>query len=141
MKKFLFLPLLLITCLCFAQDAKDIIGKPIKIGNLLVAQNDFPEAMQWADAKSSCKALGIGWRLPTKTELNILYNNRKKLGKVSDWEGYWTSSAVPSRLWDPKWTPAEIGEGIAWRQYFTSGIQGYASMSNDKCVVRAVKSL
>ena len=36
---------------------------------------------------------------------------------------------------------AEIGEGIAWRQYFTIGIQGYASISNDKCVVRAVKLL
>jgi len=141
MKKFLLLPLLLVTCLSFAQNAKEIIGEPIKIGNLLVAEYDFPEAMQWGDAKKSCRTLGNGWRLPTKTELNILYNNRRKLGKVSDWEGYWTSSAVPSRLWDPKWTAEEIGEGIAWRQYFTSGIQGYASMSNDKCVVRAVKSL
>ncbi len=137
----MLLPLLLVTYISFAQNAKEIIGEPIKIGNLLVAEYDFPEAMNWDDAKKSCRALGNGWRLPTKTELNILYNNRRKLGKVSDWEGYWTSSAVPSRLWDPKWTAAEIGEGIAWRQYFTSGIQGYASMSNDKCVVRAVKLL
>lgn len=141
MKKLMLLPLLLVTYISFAQNAKEIIGEPIKIGNLLVAEYDFPEAMNWDDAKKSCRALGNGWRLPTKTELNILYNNRRKLGKVSDWEGYWTSSAVPSRLWDPKWTAAEIGEGIAWRQYFTSGIQGYASMSNDKCVVRAVKLL
>ena len=141
MKKFLVLSLLLIAIASFGQDAKEIIGKPIVIGNLLVAQHDFPEAMNWDDAKSSCKALGIGWRLPTKTELNNLYNNRRKLGKVSDLEGYWTSSAVPSRLWDPKWTAEEIGEGIAWRQYFTSGIQGYASISNDKCAVRAIKLL
>ena len=45
MKKLLFLPLLLITCLCFAQDAKEIIGEPIKIGNLLVAEYDFPNEM------------------------------------------------------------------------------------------------
>ena len=141
MKKFLVLSLLLISIASFGQDAKEIIGKPIKIDNLLVAQHDFREAMQWDDAKSSCKALGIGWRLPTKTELNILYMNRRKLGKVSDKDGYWTSSAVPSRLWDPKWTAEQIGEGIAWRKYFTSGIQGYVSMSNDKCVVRAVKLL
>ena len=137
----MLIPLLLVTYISFAQNAKEIIGEPIKIGNLLVAEYDFPEAMNWDDAKKSCRALGNGWRLPTKNELNILYNNRRKLGKVSDWEGYWTSSAVPSRLWDPKWTAEEIGEGIAWRQYFTSGIQGYASMSNDKCVVRAVKLL
>ena len=141
MKKLLILPLLLIACLSFAQNAKEIIGEPIKIGNLMVAEYDFPEAMNWYDAKKSCSTLGKGWRLPTKSELNILYNNRRKMGNVSDWEGYWTSSAVPSRLWDPKWTAAEIGDGIAWRQYFTSGIQGYASISNDKCVVRAVKLL
>ena len=141
MKKFLFLPLLLITCLSFAQNAKEIIGEPIKIGNLLVAEYDFPNEMNWAEAKKSCSTLGKGWRLPTKAELNILYKNRRKMGNVSDWEGYWTSTLVPKQLWDPKWTAEEIGEGIAWRQYFTSGIQGYASISNNKCVVRAVKLL
>jgi hypothetical protein len=45
MKKLLFLPLVLISCLCFVQDAKEIIGKPFKIGNSLVAQNDFPIGM------------------------------------------------------------------------------------------------
>ena len=43
MKKILLLPLLLVSCFCFSQDAKEIIGKPIKIGNLLVAENDFPK--------------------------------------------------------------------------------------------------
>ena len=141
MKKLLLLPLLLITCFCLAQDAKQIIGEPIKIGNLLVAEYDFPDEMNWDDAKKACRALGKGWRLPTKAELNILYKNRRKMGKVSDWEGYWTSTSVPSQFWDPKWTSDEIGDGIVWRQYFTSGIQGYASISKDKCVVRAVKSL
>ena len=71
MKKLLFLPLVLITCLCFAQDAKEIIGEPIKIGNLLVAEYDFPNEMNWEDAKKACRTLGKGWRLPSKTELNI----------------------------------------------------------------------
>ena len=43
--------MLLISCFSFAQDAKEIIGKPIKIGNLFVAENDFPETMNWEDAK------------------------------------------------------------------------------------------
>ena len=46
MKNFLFL-LLFISSISFAQDAKEIIGKPVKIGNLLVAENDFPEAMNY----------------------------------------------------------------------------------------------
>ncbi len=60
MKKLLLLPLLMITCFSFAQDAKEIIGKPVKVGNLLVAENDFPKAMYWEDAKKACEALGQG---------------------------------------------------------------------------------
>jgi len=41
MKKLLILPMLFITIFCFVQNAKEIIGKPITIGNLVVAQNDF----------------------------------------------------------------------------------------------------
>ena len=46
MKKILLFPLLLVTCFCLAQDAKEIIGKPITIGNLVVAQNDFPKLIK-----------------------------------------------------------------------------------------------
>lgn len=35
--------------------------------------------MRWSDAKRTCADLGDGWRLPSKSELNILYKNRKKL--------------------------------------------------------------
>ncbi len=45
MKNLLFLTLLLITNFCFAQDAKEIIGQPVKIANILVAQNDLPKEM------------------------------------------------------------------------------------------------
>ena len=60
MKKLLLLPLLMITCLSFSQDAKEIIGKPVKIGNLLVAENDFPIGMMWDDANKACRSLGKG---------------------------------------------------------------------------------
>jgi hypothetical protein len=133
MKKILFLPLVLITCLSFAQDAKEIIGKPFKIGNLLVAENDFPEAMNWDDAKEACRALGKSWRLPSKTELNILYKNRKKIGGFSDYF-YW-SSTEPIR-------------GIVWQQYFYNGCQslediryGLASDSPPTLYVRAVRTI
>ena len=73
MKKLLFLTLLLIASFSFAQNAKQIIGKPVKIGNIYVAENAFPDEMNWADAKKACASLGKGWRLPTKKELDVLY--------------------------------------------------------------------
>jgi hypothetical protein len=68
-----------------------VIGKPIKIGNLEVAQYDFPEAMSNDDAKLACARLGKGWRLPTKKELNSLYQNRYKIGGFAN-NHYWSST-------------------------------------------------
>jgi hypothetical protein len=56
-----------------------IIGNPAKIENLEVAQFDFSDKMNWTDAKAACEELGNGWRLPSKDELNILYETRTKL--------------------------------------------------------------
>ena len=126
MKKVLFLPLVLIACLCPAQDAKKIIGKPIKIGNLLVAQNDFPVEMKWNDAKNACLALGKGWRLPTISECSILYKNRDSIGGFKYY--YWSS--------------AERSKAYARTQYFGPGYQsGYQGVSDKDamCWVGAVK--
>ena len=68
MKKLLLIPMLLITSFCFSQDAKEIIGKPVKIGRLLVAENDFPELLNFEDGKKACRTLGKGWRLPSISE-------------------------------------------------------------------------
>ena len=126
MKKLLFLPLVLISCLCFAQDAKEIIGKPIKIGNLLVAQHDFPKTMNWNDAKVACTKLGKGWRLPNKNELNTMYINRDKIGGFARGD-YWRAS--------------ESNSNIAWGQRFIDGRQDRSSGENDGVNVRAVRSL
>ena len=79
MKKFLFLPLVLIASISFAQDAKEIIGKPYRIGRLEIAQFDFSKYMYWDQANNACKGLGIGWRVPTKNELKVLYSNKSKI--------------------------------------------------------------
>ncbi len=50
----------------------------IKIGNLEVMTEDLGR-MTWDDAKEACANLGDGWRLPTKDELNILYENKHKI--------------------------------------------------------------
>jgi hypothetical protein len=66
-------------------DYKNIIGKPIKIGNLEVAQYDFPNVTNWDDGNKDCEALGKGWRLPTKDELITLYQNKNAIGNFGDY--------------------------------------------------------
>lgn len=100
-----------------------VTGRVIKLGNLQVAQFDFPNKMNWTEAKQICATLGKGWRLPTKTELNLLYKNAAKLGEVSE-DGYWTST--------------ENGTERAWRQYLTSGGQ-YTDVKYGSGYVRAVR--
>jgi hypothetical protein len=108
--------------------AVNIIGKPIQIGNLLVAQNEFPIKSGWNSAKSACIGLGNGWRLPTKDELYILYQNKNVLRNFSKY-GYWSS------------TEGSVAE-VAYYQDFTNGLTK-PSISNklSSWGVRAVKSL
>ena len=135
MKKLFFFPLLMITCFCFAQNAKAIIGKPIKIANLLVAENDFPRELNWNDANKACRALGNGWRLPTKAELNVLYKNRRKIGRFMD-NFYWSSTELPNENND-NLTPAN-----AWSQNLYNGYSRYGDFSKDNSnKIRAVRFL
>ena len=61
-------------------NSDSIVGTPIRIGNLEVAQNDFPNQMNWSEAKRACIELGSGWRLPTIDELNLICKNKDKIG-------------------------------------------------------------
>ena len=93
MKKLLIIPLLFACYMGMGQaiDSASIIGKSIKIGNLVVAQYDFPDKMNWKEAKATCASLGKGWRLPTRVELNTLYQNRAKIGGFTI-GAYWSSN-------------------------------------------------
>ena len=78
---------------------KDIIGNIVKLDNLEVAQKDFPEKMNWKDAKIACELLGDSWRVPTIEELNILFVNRVDIGYYED-ANYWSSTEIESgRAW------------------------------------------
>ena len=120
-KAILFLILFICTLNLFSQT---IIGKPIKIGILVVAQHDFPDMMNWLDAKSACDILGTGWRLPTKDELNILYQNRDKIGGFAN-SFYWSAT--------------ENSNYGAWVQFFNYGRQYANDDKNEKYNVRAVR--
>jgi hypothetical protein len=132
MKKLLIFPLLMIASFCFAQDAEEIIGNPIKIGNLLVAENDIPEDLNLDDAKKACQALGKGWRLPTYAEMNIIFKNRDTIGGFEE-NMYWTSSVLNSNL------------GVSFKFWYSSknaklGHKG-SSQKSFLLYVRAVKTL
>ncbi len=102
-----------------------IIGTPTKIGNLEVAQNDFPNRMEWNNAVKACSELGNGWRLPTKNELNFMYSNRVKIGRFAN-NDYWSST--------------EEDSDNAWRQYFNGGSQALLFKNRGFANVRAVRT-
>ena len=95
----------------------------VKIGNLEVMTEDLGE-MNWEDAKKACENLGDGWRLPTKDELNILYQNKDVVGGFAS-KFYWSST--------------EFDNNIAWTQNFLYGLQLKGHEVNFSYYVRAVR--
>ena len=72
-----------------------IIGKSIIIEKLEIAQYDFPNTMNWSDAKKACSNLGEGWRLPTRSELKFLFLYKDdSLSNMR--KAYWSSSDLNS---------------------------------------------
>ncbi len=107
------------------QSNESVIGIPVRIGNYDVAQNDFSKEMDWYDAKKACEALGNGWRLPNRDELNILFRNKDKIGGFLN-EYYWSSTI-------------EIGnESRAWYQYFLDGKE-FSDAKGYRQNVRAIR--
>jgi len=107
-----------------AQTSTETIGNPIRIGDLEVAQFDFPKKMNWHDAKMACAELGRGWSLPTKMELSLLYQNQVKIGGFST-SYYWSS------------TETDIDN--AWRHNFSFEMSGFIAYKGNEYFVRAVK--
>ena len=66
------------------------------------------EKMNWDEAMKACADLGDGWRLPTRLELLLMYNNQDELGGFAN-NYYWSST--------------ESSYGSAWGQFFLNGVQ------------------
>ena len=109
------------------MNISEIIGVPIKIGDIEVAQHDFPKKMTWDKAKKECESLGSGWRLPNKDELNTLYQNKDKIG------GFAINKPVFY------WSSTETGSNFAWFQGFGGGLQD-ASSKLIPFYVRAIRA-
>ncbi|MBC8475695.1 MAG: DUF1566 domain-containing protein [Bacteroidetes bacterium] len=68
--------------------------------------------------------MGDGWRLPTKEELNLLYENKEKIGGFAN-NNYWSST--------------EFVFSNAWDQNFNNGNQNYYGKGTST-YVRAVRA-
>lgn len=98
------------------QNWKNTICNPIKIGDIEVANDDF-ENVTWDEASYFCKTLPPGWRLPTKDELIILYQNRDKLPSLFkyNWITYWSSTkATLSKAWRINSSGFYLDEAPVW---------------------------
>jgi hypothetical protein len=78
---------------------------------------DAPLTMKWRDAMKHAAKLGAhghkDWRLPSRAELNVLFNNRAAIG------GFDTSGSFPTGHY---WSSAELN-GLAWNQRFSDGVR------------------
>lgn len=106
---------------------------------LYVMPQDSPGTLKWKAAMKYAAGLDaaglIDWRLPTKAELNVLYENRDKGALKGTFNetgsypaGWYWSSTEPSLL-----------RGPAWPQRFSDGCSVWHSKGNDFSV-RAVRS-
>ena len=95
----------------------------------------FNEAAKFSGGLNKYRAYGHkGWRVPTKAELNVLFQNCEKgalkgtfnLAGLYGAGFYWSS------------TPGDLG--VAWYQRFSDGVQrDYASSLTHKLSVRCVR--
>jgi len=85
-------------------SSSQIIGTTYKLNNIEIAQFDLPDEVTWYNAKRECKELGKGWRLPTKDELEDIYNHKELIGNFVH-TNYWSLTS--------------FGSDYAWMQMFT----------------------
>ena len=88
-----------------------------------VYPNDLGK-MDWDDAMKACTDLGDGWRLPTRLELLLMYNQEDHSGFASYL--YWSST--------------EYDSNSAWEQDFNYGNQ-YSNFKFTTGYVRAVRTI
>jgi hypothetical protein len=88
--------------------------------------------MNWQEAINACKALGNGWRLPTKDELNVVYKNKDKFGDFN----FIISLKYTNKYF---WSSTEEVYNHISKQSFYSGYQGWdwASGNNNVIAVRS----
>jgi hypothetical protein len=110
---------------CIKDNEEIITG--IKLGNLEVFKNDIGE-FSYFEALSECAKIGGGWRVPTKEELNQLFENKETIGHFTD--GFYCSSTKAD----------DEATGCSWGQRFSDGRPNIYSRSH-KTFVRPVRGI
>ena len=111
------------------KAGKEPIQEPILCSNPEMLFEVYPihfRKTNWEDAIKACADLGDGWRLPTRLELLIMYDNKDEIGGFADYL-YWSSS--------------EGDNYGAWWQSFYNGSQGTSDKVNGNGSVRAVRTI
>ena len=80
--------------------------------------------MNWYDAKKACSDLGDGWRLPTKYELFVIFNNHGKDDNCI----YWSSTQVDNYE-------------LAWVKNFNGGGSYGLELKQNKNTIYCVKAV
>jgi hypothetical protein len=106
-------------------SGSQIIGTTYKLDSIEIAQYDLPTEVTWYNAKRECKELGKGWRLPTKEELDEMYNNKDLIGNFVN-TNYWSST--------------EYNSNYAWMQVFTHKLIA-VTLKEGHINARAVKTI
>jgi len=99
---------------------------------MYATSKDAPLTMKWKAAMEYAAKLDAhghdDWRVPTKNELNVLFNNRAAIG------GFDISGSVPAGWY---WSSTQTNDLIAWGQRFSDGSQAsnfQTSASSLRCV-------
>jgi hypothetical protein len=95
--------------------------------NFEIAPKSTEIKANWDDVRLYCFALNIdgktGWRLPTKEELNEIYES------VNDFEKSWY------------WSSTEYDGNFAWGQHMSNGRQYSNVKDYGRRYVRAIRSI
>jgi hypothetical protein len=121
----------------WAQSSKIIITSPTTGEQLQVAFQDLG-GMNWYEAKKACAELGNNWRLPTKEELEKMYEVLHLKGK-GNFENlnYWSSSKNCRSLLSTIY----VDHIFACVLNFKDGVSYSGSAEGGRCQVRAVRAL
>ena len=92
---------------------------------LAAKATDEPWRLKWDDAIIAASAYGSAWHLPTKDELNLLYQQKIVVGGFAN---------------DVYWSATEYDSYLAWYQFFCDGVQYYNFNKTSTFTVRAVRA-
>ena len=85
---------------------------------------DEATALNWTAAIAAASAYGSGWHLPSKNELNLLYQQKTAVGGFAN-GSYWSAT--------------DIDSNNAWEQFFVDGAEDSSSKASP-LRVRAVRA-